>query len=343
MAHSILLSPMNILQQSRVITLKSSPVGLPSVADFELKTEVVPPLRPGEVLLKAVYVSVDPYLRGKMSGTKVPRFEVGQAISSKLLAQVVDSKNDNFSPGDYVSHYLDWKEYQVSDGTGLVKVDATAAPLTTHLGVLGITGLSAYFALLDIGQPKIGETLVVSGAAGAVGSIAGQIGKLMGCRVVGIVGTDQKAALIKDTFGFNEAINYRTTADMPAAIAAACPKGVDIYFDNVGGPISDAVLASLNPYGRVAVCGTIATYNDTEPALSPSILPLVVYKFLTIRGFLIADFAARFPEGLAQLAAWLREGKLKYAETIVKGFERLPEAFIGLFAGQNEGKMIVKL
>ncbi|CAN5121400.1 NADP-dependent oxidoreductase [soil metagenome] len=334
---------MNTLQQTRVITLKSRPIGLPSVDDFGFKTEEVPPLRPGEVLLKAVYISVDPYLRGKMSGTKVPRFEVGQAISSKLLAQVVDSKNDNFNPGDYVSHYLDWKEYQVSDGTGLVKVDDTVAPLTTNLGVLGITGLSAYFALLDIGQPQAGQTLVVSGAAGAVGSIAGQIGKLMGCRVVGIVGTDQKATLIKDTFGFDQAINYRTTADMPAAIAAACSKGVDIYFDNVGGPISDAVLARLNPYGRVAVCGTIATYNDTEPALSPSLLPLVVYKFLTIRGFLIADFAARFPEGLAQLAGWLREGKLTYAETIVKGFERLPEAFIGLFSGQNEGKMIVEL
>ena len=165
----------------------------------------------------------------------------------------------------------------------------------------------------------------------------------MGCRAVGIVGTDEKAALIKTKFGFDAAINYRTTADLPAALTAACPSGVDIYFDNVGGPVSDVVLTNLNPYARVAVCGTIATYNDTEPALSPSILPLVVYKFLTIRGFLIADFAARFPEGLAQLAAWLKQGKLTYAETIVEGFHRLPEAFIGLFEGQNEGKMIVKV
>lgn len=331
------------MQRTRVITLKSRPIGLPRVDDFDLKTEEVPPLHPGEVLLKAVYVSVDPYLRGKMSGTKVPRFEVGQAISSRLLAEVVESKHENFSRGEFVSQYLDWKEFQVSDGTGLIKVDATAAPLTTHLGVLGITGLSAYFALLDIGQPQAGQTLVVSGAAGAVGSIAGQIGKLKGCRVVGIVGTDQKADLIKNKFGFDQAINYRTTADLPAALAAVCPTGIDIYFDNVGGPISDAVLASLNPYGRVAVCGTIANYNDTKPALSPSILPLVVYKFLTIRGFLIADFAGRFSEGLAQLTAWLNQGKLAYAETIVEGFERLPEAFIGLFEGQNEGKMIVKI
>lgn len=331
------------MQQTKVLALKTRPVGLPKVADFELMTEAVPALNPGEVLLKAVYISVDPYLRGRMSGTKVPRFELGQPVASKVIAKVVESQNPGFSRGEFVSHYLAWKEYQVSDGTDLVKVDAAAAPLTTNLGVLGITGLSAYFALLDIGQPKAGETLVVSGAAGAVGSIAGQLGKLLGCRVVGIVGTDEKAALLKDKFGFDEAINYRTTTDMPAAIAAACPGGVDIYFDNVGGPISDAVLARLNPYGRVAVCGTIANYNDTEQALSPSILPLVVYKFLTIRGFLIADFAARFPEGLAQLAAWLKEGKLTYSETIVEGFERLPEAFIGLFAGQNEGKMIVKV
>ncbi|MGI4865221.1 MAG: NADP-dependent oxidoreductase [Janthinobacterium lividum] len=331
------------MHQTKVITLKNRPVGLPQVSNFELAAEVAPTLRPGEVLLKAVYISVDPYLRGKMSGTKVPRFEIGQPISSKLLAEVVESRNDQFHQGEVVSHYLDWKEYQVSDGTGLVKVDATAAPLTTNLGVLGITGLSAYFALLDIGQPKAGETLVVSGAAGAVGSIAGQLGKLLGCRVVGIVGTDEKATLITGKFGFDAAINYRTTADMPAALAAACPGGVDIYFDNVGGPVSDAVLASLNPYARVAACGAIANYNDTEPALSPSILPLVVYKFLTIRGFLIADYAARFPEGLAQLATWLQQGKLTYTETIVKGFEKLPEAFIGLFTGQNEGKMIVKV
>jgi len=331
------------MHQTKVITLKSRPVGLPQLSDFELITEAVPALRPSEVLLKAVYISVDPYLRGKMSGTKAPRFEVGQPISSKLLAEVAESRNDQFHRGAIVAHYLDWKEYQVSDGTGLVKVDATAAPLTTNLGVLGITGLSAYFALLDIGQPKAGETLVVSGAAGAVGSIAGQLGKLLGCHVVGIVGTAEKAALITGKFGFDAAINYRTTADMPAALAAACPNGVDIYFDNVGGPVSDAVLASLNSYARVAACGAIANYNDTEPALSPSILPLVVYKFLTIRGFLIADFAARFPEGLAQLTAWLQQGKLTYAETIMDGFENLPGAFIGLFAGQNEGKMIVKV
>jgi NADPH-dependent curcumin reductase CurA len=331
------------MQRTTVVTLKNRPLGLPKTSDFDFITELVPALNPGEVLLKAVYISVDPYLRGRMSGTKVPRFEIAQPITSKMIAKVVESKNAAFNPGDYVSHYLDWKEYQVSDGAGLARVDATAAPLTAHLGVLGVTGLSAYFALLDIGQPRAGETLVVSGAAGAVGSIAGQIGKLLGCRVVGIVGTEAKAALIKDKFGFDEAINYRTVADVPAAIAAACPSGVDIYFDNVGGAVSDAVLAQMNPYGRVAVCGTIASYNDPEPALSPSILPLVVYKFLTIRGFLIADFATRFPEGLAQLAGWLQQGQLTYSETIVEGFERLPEAFIGLFEGRNEGKMLVKV
>jgi len=329
--------------KTKVIVLRSWPAGLPSADDFQLIEESMPSLEQGQLLLKAVYVSVDPYLRGKMSGTKSPRFELDAPISSKIIAEVIESRHANFTKGEFVSHYLDWKEYQVSDGTGLAKVNALAAPLSTYLSVLGITGLSAYFALLDIGKPKSGETLVVSGAGGAVGSIAGQIGKLMGCRVVGIVGTDEKAALIKGKFGFDEAINYKTTTDLRSALSMACPAGVDIYFDNVGGHISDSVIAHLNKYGRIPVCGTIANYNDTTESFSPSLLPQVVYKFLTIQGFLIADFALRFPEALRQLATWLKEGKLKYSETIVEGFEHLPDAFIGLFEGRNKGKMIVKI
>jgi NADPH-dependent curcumin reductase CurA len=328
---------------NKVIILRNKPVGLPLLTDFELTGESVPQISEGQVLLKAVYISVDPYLRGKMAGTHGASFEPGKPLASKVIAEVIGSKNSQFNPGEFVSGYLSWKEYQVSDGNGLTILDDKAAPLSTYLGVLGITGLSAYFALLDIGKPKKGETLVVSGAAGAVGTIAGQIGKIMGCRVVGIAGTDDKTALLKSKFGFDEAINYKTTPDMKAAIAAACPDGVDIYFDNVGGPVSDAVFPNLNAYGRVPVCGAISNYNDTEVPLSPSLLPLVVYKFLTIQGFLIADFAPRFPAGTAQLAEWLKAGRLTYSETIMKGFDKLPEAFLGLFEGKNEGKMIVEI
>lgn len=316
---------------------------MPRISDFKFIKEFMPEIGKGEVLLKTIYVSVDPYLRGKMSGTKAPRFELNEPISSKIIAEVVESNHQGFSKGDFLSGYLDWKEYLVSDGSGLDKVDSTAAPLSTFLGVLGITGLSAYFALLEIGKPKPGETLVVSGAAGAVGSIVGQIGKIMGCHVIGIVGTDEKVELVKTRFNFDKAINYKTTPDMKTAIAEACPNGVDIYFDNVGGEISDAVIANINNYGRIPVCGTISNYNDTNEQTSLSLLPLVVYKFLLIQGFLIVDFAERFPEGIAQLATWLNEGKIAYAETIVDGFNNLPEAFIGLFEGKNEGKMIVKL
>ena len=328
---------------SRVIKLIKRPEGIPVNDDFEIVTETVPSINHGDVLLKTLFVSVDPYLRGKMSGTKLPRFEINEPVASKLIAEVVDSLNPEFKKGDFVSHYLDWKELQISDGKGLVKLDAETAPLSAFLGVLGVTGLSAYFALNDFGKPKKSETMVVSAAAGAVGSIAGQIGKIMGCRVIGIVGTDEKAELIREKFGFDGALNYNKTPDLSAEIAAVCPDGVNIYFDNVGGSLSDAVIAHINTYGRIIACGVIANYNDASIPIGPSLLPLVVYKFLSIHGFLIADFAPRFPEGIKQLAAWIDSGDLRYSETIMNGFENLPEAFIGLFQGKNTGKMIVQI
>jgi len=328
---------------TKVLVLKKRPDGLPKADDFEMKEESISSLEEGQLLLKTIYVSVDPYLRGKMSGTKIPRFEIGAPISSKIIAEVIASRNLDFTKGEFVSNYLDWKEYNVSDGKGLTKVDSLAAPLSTYLGVLGITGLSAYFALLDIGKPKPGETLVVSGAAGAVGSIAGQIGKIMGCHVVGIVGTEEKKDLIKSKFGFDEAINYRSVADMKDAVAKACPAGVDVYLDNVGGEISDGVMANINDNARIPVSGAISNYNDGEVQYGPRLLPLVVYKRLLIRGFLIGDFAAQFDEGKEQLLIWLNQGKIQYSETIIDGFDNLPQAFIGLFEGRNEGKMIVKI
>jgi NADPH-dependent curcumin reductase CurA len=329
--------------KNRKITLRSRPVGMPLLSDFSNEEELMPVNGEGEVLLKSVYVSVDPYLRGKMNGTHPPIFELNEPLTSKVIAEVVESNHENFKKGEYVSGYLEWQTFQVSDGNTLQKIDSTTAPLSTYLGVLGITGLSAYIALMDIGKPRKGETLVVSGAAGAVGSIVGQIGKLIGCKVVGIVGTDEKIDLLKTKFGYDEAINYKTTPDMKATIAELCPNGVDIYFDNVGGSISDGVIANMNNYGRIPVCGTISNYNDIEEQTGPSLLPIVVYKFLTIQGFLIGDHAVRFPGVLAQLSAWLKEGKITYSETILEGFDKLPEAFIGLFEGRNDGKMIVKI
>lgn len=316
---------------------------MPLISDFGNDEELMPITGKGEIFLKSVYVSVDPYLRGKMNGTHPPMFELNEPITSKIISEIIESKNAKFKNGDYVTGYLKWQKYQTASGSALQKIDPDSAPLSAYLGVLGITGLSAYIGLMDIGKPKKGETLVVSGAAGAVGSIAGQIGKIMGCRVVGIVGTDEKMDLLKTKFGYDAAINYKTAVDMKAAIAAQCPNGVDIYFDNVGGSVSDAVIANMNPYGRLPVCGTISNYNDVIEQTSRSILPIVVYKFLNIQGFSIGDHADRFPVVTAQLLIWLREGKITYSETILEGFHKIPEAFIGLFEGKNEGKMIVKI
>jgi NADPH-dependent curcumin reductase CurA len=329
--------------KNRKIILKNRPVGMPLPSDFEIGEELMPVKGKGEILLKSVYVSVDPYLRGKMNGTHPPIFELNEPVTSKIIAEVVESGNEDYKKGDYVSGYLDWKIYQLSNGKALQKIDSNAASLSAYLGVLGITGLSAYIALMDIGKPKQGETLVVSGAAGAVGTIVGQIGKIMGCKVVGIAGTDEKTTLLKTKFGFDDAINYKTIPNIKATIAGLCPDGVDIYFDNVGGMISDGVIANMNKYGRVAACGSISNYNDVEEKTGPSLLPLVVYKFLTIQGFLIGDHAVRFPQVTSQLATWLKEGEITYSETILEGFDKLPEAFIGLFEGKNEGKMIVKI
>ncbi len=327
------------------ILLKKRPVGRPVLSDFEFTRDAITDPMTGFVLLKAVYVSVDPYLRGRMNDAKsyAPSFEIGKPIQSGMIARVVDSRHPEFKKEEYVSGNLEWKEYQISDGKGLTKVDPTVSPLSTYLGILGMTGMTAYLGLTEVGIPKAGETLVVSGAAGAVGSVVGQIGKILGCRVVGITGTDKKAELLRSKFKFDQAINYKTTADLKEAVRTACPDGVDIYFDNVGGVISDAVLANINKFARLPVCGAISQYNDTTVPTGPRLQPILLTKSATMRGFIIGDFSAKFPGAIQQLAAWLKEGKLTYAETIVEGFENIPQAFINLFDGKNEGKMIVKV
>ncbi|MBU2921076.1 NADP-dependent oxidoreductase [Winogradskyella psychrotolerans] len=330
----------------KTILLNSRPEGKPSVSNFEFKTEDIElTIKEGELLLETEYVSVDPYLRGRMSNAKsyVPPFELNQPVQSGIIAKVISSKNDNFKEGDYVSGMLSWKTQQVSNGEGLNKVDPSKAPLSAYLGILGMTGLTAYCGLTEIGQPKKGETLVVSGAAGAVGSVVGQIGKILGLRVIGIAGSDEKIELLKSKFGFDAGINYNTTKDMTAAIAEAAPNGVDIYFDNVGGPISDAVLVNINRLARIIVCGAISVYNNTEAPKSLSVQPFLVKNSALMQGFIVSNYAEKFPEAMTQLTSWLAEGKLTYSETIVEGFDNIPQAFIDLFEGKNKGKMVVKI
>ena len=330
---------------NHTILLNKRPVGKPLLSDFKFVSEEKPEIQAGEILLKASYVSVDPYLRGRMNTAKsyIAPFELQKPISSGLIAQVVESNHSGFSQGEYVSGMLEWKEYQKSNGQGLYKVDANKAPLSAYLGVLGITGLTAFLGLSEIGKPKKGETIVVSGAAGAVGSVAGQIAKIKGCRVVGIAGTEEKCALLTSEFGFDATINYKTTGSMRKAIAAACPDGVDVYFDNVGGDISDAVLMNINPFARIAVCGAISVYNETSQPKGISVQPFLIKNRVLMQGFIISDYAAKFPKALMQLSQWLAEGKLSYTETIVEGFDQIPQAFLDLFEGKNKGKMVVKI
>lgn len=330
---------------TKTINLKNRPKGSPSVKDFDFTTAEIPELKEGEVLLSTKYVSVDPYLRGRMSDAPsyVPPFKLNEPISSGIIAEVLESKSENLSKGDKVIGDLQWKETQVAKAENLRKVDPDKAPLSAYLGIIGMTGLTALLGLKEIGKPKEGETLLVSGAAGAVGSVVGQIGKILGLRVVGIAGTDEKVDMLKSDFGFDEGINYNTTEDMVKAIKETCPDGVDIYFDNVGGEISDAVLFNINQFARMIICGAISVYNNTEAPKGLNVQPFLVKNSALMQGFIVADFAYKHAAGIQQLATWLQEGKLHYKETIVKGFDNIPQAFLDLFEGKNKGKMVVKI
>ena len=330
---------------NKTIILEKRPVGKPQLSDFKFIDTELPQIGVNEVLLKTSFVSVDPYLRGRMSDAKSysAPFQLQKPISSGIIAEVLESNNGAYAKGDYVTGLLEWKEFQKSDGKGLLKVDPTKAPLSAYLGVLGMTGLTAYLGLTEIGKPKKGETLVVSGAAGAVGSVVGQIGKLLGCRVVGIAGTDEKVEMLKAKYGFDAAINYTTTSNMKKAIATACPNGVDVYFDNVGGEISDGVLANINQMARIIICGSISVYNETSIPMGPRVETTLVKNSALMQGFIVSNYAAKFPEAIIQLSDWVQAGKLTYSETIIEGFDQIPQAFIGLFEGQNNGKMIVKI
>ena len=327
---------------TKQIVLASRPVGMPTVENFRFENIELPDLQSGEILLEGLFYSVDPYMRGRMNDAKSysPPFQLDKVIEGGVVAKVLESQSPDFKKGDTVTGFLPWQEQCISKGKGLQKIDATIAPMSYYLGILGMTGLTAYFGLMDIGKPKAKETVVVSGAAGAVGIVVGQIAKLQGCHVVGIAGTDEKVELLKEV-GFDEAINYKETHDLKKAIADACPNGVDVYFDNVGGPITDAVVANINFHARIALCGQISVYNSTQVPTGPRIQPMLLTRSVLMQGFIIGNYQRRFPEGLQHLTQWVKEKKLKYNETIVQGFDQLPAAFIDLFEGRNLGKMIV--
>lgn len=328
------------------IILKSLPKGMVSEENFEIEAYQLPmQIMEGEVLLKSMYISVDPYMRGRMSTSKsyVAGFEVGKPIEGGVVAEVIESKYNELQKGDIVLGNLPWREQQVVKGEGLNKLHKGTAPLSYYLGILGMPGLTAYLGLMKIGEPNSGETVVVSGAAGAVGSVVGQIAKIKGCRVVGIAGSQSKIDYLKNELGFDEVINYNETSNIQQDIAKACPMGVDIYFDNVGGEISDAVMLQLNRFARVILCGQISMYNDTEIPVGPRPQVLMVKNSVLMKGFIVRDYAEFFPEAVKQLSEWVQDGKLTYRETVLEGFDKLPEAFIGLFTGKNTGKLLVKM
>ena len=326
------------------IVLASRPKGLPTLENFKVEDVELPVIRDDEVLLEGIYYSVDPYMRGRMNDAKsyVPPFETGKPLSGGIVAKVIESKSGNFKSGDIITGNLPWRKKMIAAEKDIRKIDTAIAPASYYLGILGMTGLTAYFGLMHIGKPKAGETVVVSGAAGAVGMAVGQIATIQGCYVVGMAGSDEKIKLLKEEFGFDDAINYKTTPDIKKAISVACPKGVDIYFDNVGGEISDAVISNINFHARIPLCGQISLYNSTETPMGPRLQPMLLTRSVLMQGFIIGNFQSEFPEGIKQLATWVKEGKLKSTETIEHGFEKLPQALLGLFKGDNTGKMIVE-
>jgi NADPH-dependent curcumin reductase CurA len=330
---------------NRQFVLASRPTGIPEESNFKLIETPIPELKDGEFLARAMYLSVDPYMRGRISQAKsyAAGVEIGGVMVAGGVARVVQSKNPNFAAGDIVDPYMGWQEYVVSSGRGLRKLDPKVAPVSTALGVLGMTGMTAYFGLLDVCNPKPGETVVVSGAAGAVGSIVGQIAKIKGCRTVGIAGGDDKVDWILKDCGYDAAFNYKTTENYGAKLKELCPNGIDVYFDNVGGAITDAVLMQINTFARLSICGQISQYNNAKPEMGPRLLGMLIVARAKVQGFLVSDYMPRFGEGLTEMSTWLREGKLKHREDIIDGFENLPKAFIGLFHGENIGKRMVKV
>ncbi|KUP04356.1 alcohol dehydrogenase [Bacillus coahuilensis m2-6] len=333
------------MKTTQQIVLASRPAGMPDESTFQFVEQEIGEVKDGEILLKTLYVSVDPYMRGRMREGKsyIEPFQLGKVIEGGSIGEVVESKSEQYQVGDVVIGGFGWQTFYKATEQEVRKIDPELAPISTHLGVLGMTGLTAYFGLLDIGKPKEGETVVISGAAGAVGSIVGQIAKIKGDRVVGIAGSEEKISFLKDVLHFDEVINYKTAEDMKTEIEKTCPNGVDVYFDNVGGEISDAVFTQLNRFARVPVCGAISAYNLEQADVGPRVQGFLIKKSVLMQGFTVGNYSDRFQEGAKQLAEWLQEGKLTHRETIREGFENIPDAFLDLFEGNNIGKLLVKV
>jgi NADPH-dependent curcumin reductase CurA len=330
---------------NRQYILASRPVGLPDARNVPARDVPVPEPVAGEVVLRNLYVSLDPAIRGWMGDAPnyIEPIKLGDAVRSTVIGRVVHSNSADYAPGDVAMTMGGWERYTTVPAATLNRLDENAGiPLSAFLGVLGPTGLTAYFGLLEVGRPKAGETVLVSAAAGAVGSVVGQIARMQGCRVVGMAGSDEKCRWLQDELGFDAVINYKTCGDLAGAIRAACPRGVDVYFDNVGGEILDAALLCLNKFARVAVCGWISTYNVPN-APGPANLWQLVAESVTLRGFTVLDYLARFGEGVGQLAQWLMAGKLKHREEVVDGLDNILPTFLRLFDGSNQGKLVIRL
>lgn len=330
---------------SKEIRLKNRPEGLPSESDFELAEAAVPEITDGKVLVQNIYMSVDPYMRGRMVDREsyIAPFQIGQPLEGASVGRVIASKCASLKEGDYVLSMLGWREYFVSGEAGLTKIDAGLLPPQAYLGVAGMTGMTAYVGLLHIGNLQEGQTVFVSAAAGAVGSVVCQIARLKGCYVVGSAGSDEKVSWLQEAAGVDAAFNYKKTADVIAEVGRHFPDGIDVYFENVGGVHLEAALEHMKPNGRIVMCGMISMYNAVEPVPGPSRLFYVISKKLTMRGFIVSDHFDKIGDFMTDMGQWIQQGKIKWKETIVDGIERAPEAFIGLFEGENFGKMIVKL
>ncbi|HZZ83933.1 MAG TPA: NADP-dependent oxidoreductase [Anaeromyxobacteraceae bacterium] len=334
---------------NRRILLASRPSGAPSPANFRLEEVPLPQPAAGQVLLRTVYLSLDPYMRGRMSDAPsyAPPVAVGEVMVGGTVSRVVESRNPAFQAGDRVLGYAGWQDYALSDGRGLTRLDAKMERPSLALGVLGMPGFTAYMGLLDIGRPQAGETVVVAAATGAVGSVVGQIAKLEGCRVVGVAGGEEKCRHAVGELGFDACLDHRLP-ELPARLAAACASGIDVYFENVGGAVFDAVLPLLNPRARVPVCGLISQYNASSlppgPDRTPLLMGAILRKRLTVKGFIISeDYPSRFGEFQQAMGPWVAAGKVKYREDVVEGLENAPGAFMGLLEGRNFGKLVVKV
>ena len=330
---------------NRQVQLAARPVGMPKESDFALAEEPAPEPGPGQALVRVLSLSLDPYMRGRMSAAKsyAPPVAIGGVMTGGAVGEVVRSEAKGLEEGDLVEGMFGWQEYALCTRAEARILPPSPYPSSYALGILGMPGATAYFGLLEVGQPRPGDTVVVSAASGAVGAAVGQIARIGGCRVVGTVGSDEKAAYVTDELGFDAAINYRTANDIGAALDDACPKGVDVYFDNVGGPMTDAVMERLNFKARVAVCGCIHHYNLTEPYLGPSHLRSILVNRAKVEGFIVFDWLSRYGEAFARLTSWLDDGRMIYKEHVIEGLENAPEGLGMLFEGRNFGKLVVKV